>query len=537
MDTLRATLSELAAQADESQLSEFSELQLTSPTDDSTSTPEFYYGRTATTSSLGSDSSNSSQASFSSPIGFLQAALPHISTETLKNVLSNAEKDNAEVDMWDVVASILSAESIRELEERGLNGLDEDEDFCHFLRDDELTWETVETKKKKNKSHEHQNPKRRTGRPTKVALVDIRQRQHVHQSLKAIGAPPSDPWTRLSSLSTHLATLLRPHPASLFLSYFHSPNYPTPYVALCSALESLCQDQQISMEQRLHLISDVELAVKVTEGREDDALDLINLLRELDSDSSGHLEMGVYHFSSKASPSAPSGTIKRLPSAPPPILPPPHSKRKLKPPSHKPSPYQWQLVPQRKPVNRGPHPLAHHIPAYARDVNGVKVKNKPEGSFGSEDYRRKVTRKRDELLREAARMWQKGNKKTRGGEVAFYFAERAREFQEMARQETLNAARAMVESRRLASRDQDTVDLHGTTVSEAVVIIKETLRIQAASQNKPLKIITGRGSHSVNQVSVLKPAVRKALVEDGWNVASWDGGLVVRGKHSAIAAS
>jgi hypothetical protein len=97
--------------------------------------------------------------------------------------------------------------------------------------------------------------------------------------------------------------------------------------------------------------------------------------------------------------------------------------------------------------------------------------------------------------------------------------------------------------------------LHGTTVSEAVVIIKETLRIQAASQSKfiefnlinkfthsfpsdkPLKIITGRGSHSVNQVSVLKPAVRKALVEDGWNVASWDGGLVVRGKHSAIAAS
>jgi hypothetical protein len=450
MDTLRATLNELAAQADESQLSEFSELQLTSPTDDSTSTPEFYYGRTATTSSLGSDSSNSSQASFSSPIGFLQAALPHISTETLKNALSNAEKDNGEVDMWDVVANILTAESIRELEERGLNGLDEDEDFCHFLRDDELTWETVETTKKKHKSHEHQTPKRRTGRPTKVALVDIRQRQHVHQSSKTIGAPPSDPWTRLSSLSTHLATLLRPHPASLFLSYFHSPNYPTPYVALCSVLESLCQDQQISserttmlfnlldillpqydnlgVEQRLHLISDVELAVKVTEGREDDALDLVNLLRELDSDSSSHLEMGVYHFSSKASPSAPSGTIKRLPSAPPPILPPPHSKRKLKPPSHKPSPYQWQLVPQRKPVNRGPHPLAHHIPAYARDVNGVKVKNKPEGSFGSEDYRRKVTRKRDELLREAARMWQKGNKKTRGGEVAFYFAERVSGF-------------------------------------------------------------------------------------------------------------
>lgn len=45
---------------------------------------------------------------------------------------------------------------------------------------------------------------------------------------------------------------------------------------------------------------------------------------------------------------------------------------------------------------------------------------------------------------------------------------------------------------------------------------------------KPLKIITGRGKHSLNQVGVLKPAVRKALVEDGWSVGSWDGGLVVR---------
>jgi hypothetical protein len=49
---------------------------------------------------------------------------------------------------------------------------------------------------------------------------------------------------------------------------------------------------------------------------------------------------------------------------------------------------------------------------------------------------------------------------------------------------------------------------------------------------KPLKIITGRGTHSVGHVSVLKPALRKALVEDGWNITSWDGGLVVRGKKT-----
>jgi len=88
----------------------------------------------------------------------------------------------------------------------------------------------------------------------------------------------------------------------------------------------------------------------------------------------------------------------------------------------------------------------------------------------------------------------------------------------------------MVESRRLASADRYTVDLHGTTTLEAETIVKEILSSQVVSPEKPFKIITGRGSHSVNQVGVLKPAIRKALIEDGWNVGTWDGGLIIRGK-------
>ena len=45
-----------------------------------------------------------------------------------------------------------------------------------------------------------------------------------------------------------------------------------------------------------------------------------------------------------------------------------------------------------------------------------------------------------------------------------------------------------------------------------------------------MKIITGRGVHSRNRVGVLRPAVKNALMEDGWNVVLWDGGLVVKGK-------
>jgi hypothetical protein len=57
-------------------------------------------------------------------------------------------------------------------------------------------------------------------------------------------------------------------------------------------------------------------------------------------------------------------------------------------------------------------------------------------------------RERDELLRQAAGAWKSGNKKSRGGEVAAYFAERAREVQEVARREQLEKARLMVEDKR-----------------------------------------------------------------------------------------
>lgn len=51
------------------------------------------------------------------------------------------------------------------------------------------------------------------------------------------------------------------------------------------------------------------------------------------------------------------------------------------------------------------------------------------------------------------------------------------------------------------------------------------------SEAKPLTIITGVGAHSVNKKSVLKPALRKVLDDDGWLVSEWTAGLVVRGRR------
>ncbi|KAG5643894.1 hypothetical protein DXG03_009524, partial [Asterophora parasitica] len=513
IDDLRATLRELSSQADESQLCEFSDFQLTSPTDDTSSTPEFYHGNTATSSSVNSDTSDSSQVSFSSPLGFLQAALPHIPTQTLSLALENVDTD--ETDMWDIVANILTAESIREMEERGLDGLDE-EGLDRTIRQGHVEWKTAEVRKKVSGKGRHGKQKPTRGKT--ITLGDVRQQQRVMKRSNSDPTRPAaapDPWTQLSSLSSHLATLLPPHSPSFFQSHFHTPSYATPYVALHACLSSISSSQperslddytdilfnlldillpiygDLDSMQRSRLISDVEVSLQVTNGRGDDALDLANLLRDLDTDSTSYLEMGVYHVAAPRSPQVSSPPTPTLPTGPPPVQPPPQLRPKPKPPStsaNKPSPFQWQSIPQRRTPNNGPHPLAPFIPAYSRDVNGNKVKGAGnaygqggKGDIGElgEQRRRagESMRKRNELLKQATRMWQKGNSRTHGGEVAFYFAERAREFQEMARTEALNAARKMVESKRLASNDPYSVDLHGTTASEAVVIVKEILQV------------------------------------------------------------
>ncbi|KAJ6568271.1 hypothetical protein DFH09DRAFT_1363043 [Mycena vulgaris] len=307
------------------------------------------------------------------------------------------------------------------------------------------------------------------------------------------------------------------------------------------------------------------------------AFELVRLLRALDDDArEGRWAMGVYHAPLPSSPSsasafnAPSLTstsTAKLPTGPAPTPPPPPLALPLPATSSSSSAGRdagWTRVPARR-THSAPtvHPLAAHIPAYRVDVNGVRVRDaggralysaypgsyaysgstgEYSGAGDADAYRRRAReslRRRDELLREAARAWQgrggggKGGRGGgRGGEVALYFAGRARELQEVARREALGAARAMVWGRRANARERDTLDLHGVTAAEAVVLVNEVLDEGGWGGDKPLKIITGRGAHSAGQVSVLKPALRRALEGDGWVVGSWEGGVSVRGRRS-----
>lgn len=205
---------------------------------------------------------------------------------------------------------------------------------------------------------------------------------------------------------------------------------------------------------------------------------------------------------------------------------------------NKPSPYQWQAVPSRRAPMKKAYTILPHLPTYKKDVNGIKARGDSDGGKqrttwvpgstseyeeAEREHRRRVhenERRRKELLREAARMY---NRSTQGP-VAYYFAERAQECLDAARREQVNAARAMVLRKQAVSGDHDAIDLHGTTVAEAEAIVMEMLGKRRQGQ---FKIITGRGNHSIGGASVLKPALKKRLSEEGYAVKAWDAGLVV----------
>ncbi|OCH96328.1 hypothetical protein OBBRIDRAFT_787411 [Obba rivulosa] len=588
---LREQLSELAAAAetqlhDEDVLTEkASQLKISSHsasiTDDSYF-PDCLSGDNAASSTSTSITSDaSSQQSATSPLAFLRSVFPCVPVGKLRKALSHVYLgDVDDMDMENIIDNVLSGEYIRELEERGLDGLDGD--AAGGSLDDIAPWETVQTKKKPQQLSLTQTKAKKSSnnRGTKIALIDVRQRQHIRSAPTSPRAPAApDPWTQLSSVASFLSTLLPMQPPSYFQSIFHAPNHPTPMhavraalrsiastsnvpvdsdptpeeapqlISLCEILFSQPEHTDLDSEARSQLVDDAKLALRAAHGEPDAVLDIVGLLRELETQ-----EWSVYHspvpppsspaMSLSTSPVSPATPFRvlRLPMHPPPAFrtPPPspviHSAG---------STSAWQTIPVRSPPPSA-HPLAEFIPAYAAvhtrrtrgAGNGLGKGGKGdvgELSATAARHRRRAQQfldRRREALKEAGRAWQQARNQKHGGDVALYYAERAREFQQQAQKESLEGARAMVQATRSASGNGDTIDLHGTTVAEAVQIVQDLLRAQAASQVRPLKIITGRGTHSANGVGVLGPAVKNALVQDGWLVGTWDAGLVVRGKAS-----
>jgi len=241
---------------------------------------------TSSQDSAETSTTTDSPSSLESPLSFLRQAFPDISTESLRDALRETGQTEL-LDMQRLVEDLLSQELLAAFERENVQspGPVEEE------------WQEV-TRKKSIKG------KKKAARAKATPLIDIRQRQH--QPPPGASANPTtsqretDPWSKLASLASYLSDLLPPHSASEFLSAFHSPQHTTPYDALTSFLNSIKPGKREETAVDNDLITLMNLCVRddrgeegfdailarkcviATEGRIEDALDLFNLVQDLE---------------------------------------------------------------------------------------------------------------------------------------------------------------------------------------------------------------------------------------------------------------
>ncbi|KZW00014.1 hypothetical protein EXIGLDRAFT_831088 [Exidia glandulosa HHB12029] len=494
---------------------------------------------------------------------FLETAFPHLPVDALERKLL------ACADIQTAVEQILSEEYIRELEERGMG----DEEGGSMPPPPPPAWVEVLPRSQRKKK-----PKGRT-----IVLSDVRQqslsRSPSVASTSSLTPTPTglvraamdeSPWVRLDSIAMRLAELLPPTSPAAFLSPFHSPEHASPAAALRSALIAIAvkarlpvpssdivrflletypsevplgDDAEAEVED-VALKDDAVVCLRAAQGRVDDAMDVLSILRDLARTpqfATIHAPPVVPLTSRPTIPLKARPPPVRSQTAPigPPVLPASGPSR-LRPPVN-----EWQVVGKK----RKPPPVqpahADFIPAYRVGVPGARKQQRQPTQYASDEsadeveYLRREARafqaERNEALRLAMRHWRSGNSRNLGGEVALYYAERSRELYDAATKHSLDAARISVMQKRRRTGASDEIDLHGLSISEAYAVVKEILNESPPNPDRPLKIITGLGKHSAEYKSVLQPALRSRLTEEGWTVALWDAGLTVRGRGTFSA--
>ena len=152
----------------------------------------------------------------------------------------------------------------------------------------------------------------------------------------------------------------------------------------------------------------------------------------------------------------------------------------------------------------------------------------------------KHARVRELRFEQATAAWHKSRSNPlMGGAAAFYADERRKADATSRNYESLAA-----DARVLSNSSSDLVDLHGINVQDAVRIAKrqiqswwdsgisEWAREGRAMGGDGFTIVTGAGTHSAGGRARIRPAVLKALREDGWRVQEGGGSgeVVVMGR-------
>ena len=113
---------------------------------------------------------------------------------------------------------------------------------------------------------------------------------------------------------------------------------------------------------------------------------------------------------------------------------------------------------------------------------------------------------RNKLYQESQEEYKKGN-----GQKAKELSEKAKEMDKLMKSSNKKAEEAIIKPQKI--NQSGIIDLHGLYLSEAINIIKQILKRKKKLKFKELKIITGLGNHSHNNIPKIKPAIIKILDE------------------------
>ncbi|KAF9157475.1 hypothetical protein DFQ26_008699 [Actinomortierella ambigua] len=157
-----------------------------------------------------------------------------------------------------------------------------------------------------------------------------------------------------------------------------------------------------------------------------------------------------------------------------------------------------------------------------------------------------VLQQRNELFRKAAKAYQHSKGKGAGmGGIAAYYADEGKKLDVMGKKLHMRAARAVVQQHRLENNDVNLVDLHGLTISEAQTVVREAVTEWFARSTmqanriaaRPLRIVTGVGSHSKDRIARLYPSILSMLQKDGWRIETESGVILVKGVARLVTTS
>ncbi|KAJ2095801.1 hypothetical protein GGI16_005084 [Coemansia sp. S142-1] len=178
---------------------------------------------------------------------------------------------------------------------------------------------------------------------------------------------------------------------------------------------------------------------------------------------------------------------------------------------------------ERDPAERLP------LSALARDAREWVSSHSADAAYCRERAAALFT-ERNVLYTKAANAYSRRSAKGAHSGTALYYSSEGHKCDASARVWRMRAAQAAVAAMR--RNDSNLVDLHGLTRMEALAVVQDELVAWSSrDRNRPLRIVTGLGSHSVDGRARLHPAVIRVLRDSGWRFKENPGYIEVLGKR------